>query len=799
VLSASTLSVNAGYVLNDGNSGNNYTVTLQSASGSITQKALSASLSAQTKTYDGTTDIALSASSFVLSGFVSGESASITQTTGSFNARNVAQANSVSATLGSGHFNAGISTLLSNYVLPTTASGNGSITPRALSISGSTAQGRAYDGTNIATLNAGSLSGLVGSEFLSVTATGSFDSKNAGQRTATPIYFIGDGVLNNAGRSASVAGLASNYRLDLEASGLAANPGLVATITPAALTLSAVSNTKVYDGTTASSPTPSITGTVFAGDTLSGLSQAFNSKDVAAASFVSVNAGFTLDDGNEGRNYTVTTVTRPATITQRSLSTWTGKASGNWSSAANWDVLPDDGRNVAGVLIPSMEGLQVTYDLSALNLASLSNAARLRVNGANLTVGALTNNGTLDVNSNRLQLSSVTNNGVLTVSSALDLSGVQVAGRGQLSNQGQLTLAGSSVDQVLNNSGTVLASGSNTLASVVNSGAFTVSSGTTQVTAAFTQTGGTTTLGSTGAGSATLGAGEGFAFNAGRLAGTGTLSGNVNINNAVLAPGFSPGVVNVEGNLTLGSGATLEIELAGPDVHDQVLASGNLQLGGALLLSSLDGFRPTSTDRFNILSSRNSTSGTFSTVSTTGPNLETLLLANLQMTSASGTATIPADSSTLVNAAANSEIVTEIIKQTQSVTNTNDAIDTSSLGTAGLETSATRTLTPPAYVAPTPAPSPDSSASPSPAPSPSAARPAQAPAAGAAPAPAPAVPTVRKDEVKSLELDPAPAPAPTATSSKATSEVSYAKPDQGKAGDGKGSNASGTTSTGKDC
>jgi hypothetical protein len=602
----------------------------------------------------------------------------------------------------------------------------------------------------------------------------------------------------------------------------------VATITPAALTLSAVSNTKVYDGTTASSPTPSITGTVFAGDTLSGLSQAFNSKDVAAASFVSVNAGFTLDDGNEGRNYTVTTVTRPATITQRPLSTWTGKASGNWSSAANWDVLPDDGRNVAGVFIPSMEGLQVTYDLSALNLASLSNAARLRVNGANLTVDALTNNGTLDVNSNRLQLSSVTNNGVLTVSSALDLSGVQVAGRGQLSNQGQLTLAGSSVDQALNNSGTVLASGNNTLASVVNSGAFTVSSGTTQVTGTFTQTGGTTTLGSanagSGTGSATLGAGEGFAFNAGRLAGAGTLSGNVNINNAVLAPGFSPGVVNVEGNLTLGSGATLEIELAGTAVHDQVLASGNLQLGGALLLSSLDGFRPTSTDRFNILSSRNSASGTFSTVSTTGANLETLLLANLQVTSASGTATIPADSSTLVNAAANSEIVTEVIKQTQSVTNTNDAIDTSSLGTAGLETSATRTLTPPAYVAPTPAPSPgtsqdkaaeekrgdtvaaaspapspDSSASPSPAPSPSAARPAQAPAAGAAPAPAPAVPTVRKDEVKSLELDPAPAPAPTATSSKATSEVSYAKPDQGKAGDGKGSNASGTTSTGKDC
>jgi hypothetical protein len=61
-------------------------------------------------------------------------------------------------------------------------------------------------------------------------------------------------------------------------------------------------------------------------------------------------------------------------------------------------------------------------------------------------------------------------------------------------------------------------------------------------------------------------------------------------------------------------------------------------------------------------------------------------------------------------------------------------------------------------------------------------------------------PTLRKDEVKSLELDPAPAPAPTATSSKATSEVSYAKPDQGKAADTKGSTSSSSgASKGKDC
>jgi hypothetical protein len=63
------------------------------------------------------------------------------------------------------------------------------------------------------------------------------------------------------------------------------------------------------------------------------------------------------------------------------------------------------------------------------------------------------------------------------------------------------------------------------------------------------------------------------------------------------------------------------------------------------------------------------------------------------------------------------------------------------------------------------------------------------------------VPTVRTASVKSIELDPAPAPPPAATSSKATAEVSYDKPDQGKAADTKGSSgsSSGTTSKGKDC
>ena len=62
------------------------------------------------------------------------------------------------------------------------------------------------------------------------------------------------------------------------------------------------------------------------------------------------------------------------------------------------------------------------------------------------------------------------------------------------------------------------------------------------------------------------------------------------------------------------------------------------------------------------------------------------------------------------------------------------------------------------------------------------------------------MPTVRTAAVKSIELDPAPAPPAAASSSTATSEVSYAKPDQGKAADTKGSSGTaGGSSKGKDC
>jgi hypothetical protein len=63
-------------------------------------------------------------------------------------------------------------------------------------------------------------------------------------------------------------------------------------------------------------------GQVFSGDTLSGLSQVFGSKNVLGAnqSTLSVNSGYTLSDGNSGNNYAVGLADVTGTINQLALS-----------------------------------------------------------------------------------------------------------------------------------------------------------------------------------------------------------------------------------------------------------------------------------------------------------------------------------------------------------------------------------------------------------------------------------------------------------------------------------------------
>src|SRR3546814_7203157 len=99
-----------------------------------------------TKTYDGTAAATLTSANYQLSGFAAGEGATVTETMGLYGSAN-AGTRTVTAALGSGDFTADSGTLLSNYVLPTSASGLGTIAQALLIASIIGDPTKTYDGT----------------------------------------------------------------------------------------------------------------------------------------------------------------------------------------------------------------------------------------------------------------------------------------------------------------------------------------------------------------------------------------------------------------------------------------------------------------------------------------------------------------------------------------------------------------------------------------------------------------------------------------------------------------------------
>jgi len=171
---------------------------------------------------------------------------------------------------------------------------------------------KTYDGTNAANL-VGSNYNITGTSaddtIIINNPSGAYNDKNVGTgklvsvselsitsatdtATAVPVYGY---ILGNSTANASIG-----------------------TITKAPLTITAASDSRVYNGTTSSSGVPAVTsGQVFSGDMLSGLSQVFDIKNVLGTnqSTLKVSGGYTLNDGNNGNNYAVSLATASGTIT----------------------------------------------------------------------------------------------------------------------------------------------------------------------------------------------------------------------------------------------------------------------------------------------------------------------------------------------------------------------------------------------------------------------------------------------------------------------------------------------------
>jgi hypothetical protein len=248
-----------------------------------------------------------------------------------------------------------------------TASGNiGEVTPAAaspISLSGS----RAYDGTNIVDASIFSLSGLVGSETLTLSGSGTVADKNVGTNKSVS---LGSLSLGNG------SGSASNYTFT--------GGTWLASITPASISVSGITAAdRAYNSTTAATlNTSGISfGGLMTGDVLSvSATGAFINKNVGVGKTVNI-SGITLTGADAG-NYILasTTASTTATISPATLSisgvvadnkVYDGTASANLSSVGS----------IAGVFsgdsLGNVTGATAAFSDSEIGVAKLVNFSLL--------------------------------------------------------------------------------------------------------------------------------------------------------------------------------------------------------------------------------------------------------------------------------------------------------------------------------------------------------------------------------------------------------------------------------------
>jgi YDG domain len=286
-------------------------VNVPTVSSSVTAKALTISgITADIKVYDATTTASLSGSPTYV-GLENSEIFSVPGTpTATFATASVGNMKTVSVL--------GYTAPSTNYTL-TQPILSANITPAPLTITSPSVSNKVYDGNNAATL-AGSLSGVIGSEVVTLNLSGTFSQFNVG--TALSVI-----------STSTITGMdAGNYSLT-QPSGLTAN------ITTKPLTISGLSaNNKVFDGNTTAtlSGTATLNGIVGTDNvTLTGTPSAdFANSNVGNGIAVTV-TGYSLTGSSSG-NYTVS---QPTGLTADITNLPTPSISSSLTSSATYGVI----------------------------------------------------------------------------------------------------------------------------------------------------------------------------------------------------------------------------------------------------------------------------------------------------------------------------------------------------------------------------------------------------------------------------------------------------------------------------
>ncbi|HEY8023314.1 MAG TPA: YDG domain-containing protein [Burkholderiaceae bacterium] len=262
-----------------GTGATNYTlVQPTSVVGNITPATITVTASGTSKVYDGTVNDTVKLSS---SGIVTGDVVTISDSSATFAGKNVGTNLAVTVSgLSMSGADAG------NYKLASqSASTSASITPAPLTVTGETAADKVYNGTTAATLNGGSLVGVLAGDSVTLNQAGSFASKNVGTNVAVT---VADTLSGTA---------AANYKLVEPAN-------VTASITPLSVTVTGETATnRVYNGTTVDPLTGGSLVGAIAGDAVTLVQTGtFASKDVGTGIAVTVADSLA---GTSAGNYTL--------------------------------------------------------------------------------------------------------------------------------------------------------------------------------------------------------------------------------------------------------------------------------------------------------------------------------------------------------------------------------------------------------------------------------------------------------------------------------------------------------------
>jgi filamentous hemagglutinin family protein len=258
------------------------------------------------KTYDGSNAATLGSANLVASGAVNGDTVTLTLPASSTYAdANAASAKQITADgIAIASVENGAQAVYGYQLASSSASAAiGTIAAKALTITGIDATTRVYDGSRTAKLTSGTLSGLVGSETLTMgPLSGAYADKNvgSGKRVTLDAVTLVDGT-----------GLASNYSVG-------STNAVTGAVTARVLNVGATGIDRVYDGSTTASVT--LADNRVTGDSLvvGTAGASFADKNAGAGKTVSVD-GIAIS-GLDAANYTVNnTATTTADIAARAL------------------------------------------------------------------------------------------------------------------------------------------------------------------------------------------------------------------------------------------------------------------------------------------------------------------------------------------------------------------------------------------------------------------------------------------------------------------------------------------------